>query len=146
MLRISAIASRGIILSMQWTTKALIRLRGCAGWSAPLLFASGKSRCSHDEAQLLFWVNIYKEYNIDMDADFLPFPIFIYNLLFTKNSYFYDASSCGQHYLQYIHNRWGLRIRTPSMLRAGYPTLLTWRGKYDLFRLKTIRLPHAVWE
>ena len=38
-LEISAIASRGIILSRQRTTKALIRLRGCAGWSAPLLFA-----------------------------------------------------------------------------------------------------------
>ena len=29
---------RDIILSKQRTTKALIRLRGCAGWSAPLLF------------------------------------------------------------------------------------------------------------
>ena len=38
-LEISAIASTGIILSTQRTTKALIRLRGCAGWSAPLLFA-----------------------------------------------------------------------------------------------------------
>ena len=28
-----------ITLSRQETTKALIRLRGCAGWSAPLLFA-----------------------------------------------------------------------------------------------------------
>ena len=31
--------SGGIILFRQWTTKALIRLRGCAGWSVPLLFA-----------------------------------------------------------------------------------------------------------
>ena len=31
--------SKDIILSKQRTTKALIRLRGCAGWSAPLLFA-----------------------------------------------------------------------------------------------------------
>ena len=29
------------ILSRQQTRKALIRLRGCAGWSAPLLFANG---------------------------------------------------------------------------------------------------------
>ena len=36
--------SRGIILSRRQTTKALIRLRGCAGWSAPLLFAYGKKR------------------------------------------------------------------------------------------------------
>ena len=37
-LEISAIESRDIILSKQQTTKVLIRLRGCAGWSAPLLF------------------------------------------------------------------------------------------------------------
>ena len=33
-------------------------------------------------------------------------------------------------YLQYVQSRWGLR--TPSLLRAGYPTLLNWRGRYDL--------------
>ena len=33
------LTSIGIILSKRRTTKALIRLRGCAGWSAPLLFA-----------------------------------------------------------------------------------------------------------
>ena len=38
-LEISAIESRDIILSKQRTTKALIRLRGCASWSVPLLFA-----------------------------------------------------------------------------------------------------------
>ena len=31
-----------------------------------------------------------------------------------------------ENYLQYDQSRWGLR--TPSMLRAGYPTLLAWRG------------------
>ena len=35
------IASIHIILSKQRTTKVLIRLRGCAGWSAPLLFVYG---------------------------------------------------------------------------------------------------------
>ena len=40
-LEISDIETKGIILSRQWTTKALIRLRRCAGWSAPLLFAYG---------------------------------------------------------------------------------------------------------
>ena len=49
-LEISAIASRGIILSRQWTAKVLIRLRGCAGWSAPLLVAYGINRFSHDMA------------------------------------------------------------------------------------------------
>ena len=40
-----------------------------------------------------------------------------------------------ENYLQYLQSRWGLR--TSSMLRAGYPTLLAWRGRYDLSRLKT---------
>ena len=47
-------ASRGIILSRQRTTKTLIRLRGCAGWSAPLLFAYGINRFSDDMAQIIF--------------------------------------------------------------------------------------------
>ena len=47
------LASIGIILSKQQTTKALIRQRGCAGWSAPLLFAYGKSRFSHDVAEMV---------------------------------------------------------------------------------------------
>ena len=47
-LEIVHVASIGIILSRQQTTKALIRLRCCADWSAPLLFAFGKNRFSHD--------------------------------------------------------------------------------------------------
>ena len=42
--------------------------------------------------------------------------------------------------ITYVQTRWGLR--TPSMLRAGYATLLrllTWRKKYGLSRLKTNR-------
>ena len=38
-LEILAIVSRDIILSKQRTSKVLIRLRGCAGLSVPLLFA-----------------------------------------------------------------------------------------------------------
>ena len=53
-LEILDLERRGIILSRQRTTKALIKLCGCAGWSAPLLFAHGKSRFSHDEAQICF--------------------------------------------------------------------------------------------
>ena len=36
---LSFVASWGMVLSKRRITKALIRLRGCAGWSAPLLFA-----------------------------------------------------------------------------------------------------------
>ena len=41
-LEISDLASLGITLSRQRTTKVLIRLRGCTGWSRPLLFAYGR--------------------------------------------------------------------------------------------------------
>ena len=35
-------------------------------------------------------------------------------------------------------------IHTPIRLRAGYPTLLQWRGRYDFPRLKTSRvLPYT---
>ena len=51
-LEISALASWGIILSGQRITKALIRLRGCAGWSGPLLFAYGKNRFFQDVAHI----------------------------------------------------------------------------------------------
>ena len=42
-LEIYDIETQDIILSSQRTRKALIILRGCAGWSAPLLFAFGKT-------------------------------------------------------------------------------------------------------
>ena len=48
--------TRGIILSKQWTTKVLIRLRRCTGWSAPLLFAYGKNRFSHDMAHMMTYL------------------------------------------------------------------------------------------
>ena len=57
-LEILGIASIGIILSKQRTTKVLVRLRGCAGWSAPLLFESGINRFSHDVAHLIMGLAI----------------------------------------------------------------------------------------
>ena len=45
-------AQLGIILSRKCTTKVLISLRGCAGWSAPLLFAYAIYRFSHVMAHL----------------------------------------------------------------------------------------------
>ena len=51
-IEISDLKTRDIILSRQRIAKALIRLRGCAGWSAPLMFAYGKNRFSHDVAQI----------------------------------------------------------------------------------------------
>ena len=51
-LDISDIETGDIILPRQRTIKVLIRLRGCVGWSAPLLFAHGINRFSHDVAQI----------------------------------------------------------------------------------------------
>ena len=48
---ISVIETRDIILSRQRTTKVLIRLHGCAGLSAPLLFAYSINRFSHGVVQ-----------------------------------------------------------------------------------------------
>ena len=39
-IEISPVASLHTILTKKQITKALIRLRGCAGWSAPVLFAN----------------------------------------------------------------------------------------------------------
>ena len=39
-IEISLIARLHMILSKKGITKVLIRLRGCAGWSAPVLFAN----------------------------------------------------------------------------------------------------------
>ena len=45
-------ASLDIILSEMRITKSLIRLRGCAGWSATLLVANPRDRFSRSEAHL----------------------------------------------------------------------------------------------
>ena len=78
-LEIWDIETKDIILSRQWTTKVLIRLRGCAGWTAPLLVAYDISRFSHNKAyikpasrevrrprSLLDWSKFYEKYSHDM--------------------------------------------------------------------------------
>ena len=59
------LASIHIILSRQRTTKMKIRLRGCAGWSASLLFAYGINRFSHDAAL----INATKPHRIRITSD-----------------------------------------------------------------------------
>ena len=46
------VASLAMILSDKQITKALIRLRGCAGFSAPLLFANPRRQFSRAEAHI----------------------------------------------------------------------------------------------
>ena len=49
---IQAANNKGADQPARMTTKVLISLRECAGWSAPLLFAYGKNRFSHDMAHI----------------------------------------------------------------------------------------------
>ena len=44
-----------MMLSNKRITKALIRLRGCAGWYAPLLFAYPEDRFSRVEVHIQFF-------------------------------------------------------------------------------------------
>ena len=43
-----------MVLSKKRITKALIRLRGCAGWSAPMLFANPEDSISRVVAQMAY--------------------------------------------------------------------------------------------
>ena len=43
-IEISPVARLNMVLSKKRITKALIRLRGCAGWSAPVLFANPRNQ------------------------------------------------------------------------------------------------------
>ena len=49
------VASLDLIISNKRITKALIRLRGCAGWSAPLLLANPEDRFSRVEVPIREW-------------------------------------------------------------------------------------------
>ena len=51
-IRISPVVSLDTIYFKQSITKVLSSLRGCAGWSAPLLFANPEDRYSRVEAQM----------------------------------------------------------------------------------------------
>ena len=49
----SLVASLDMIYSNKQITKALIRLLGCAGWSAPMLFANLTTDFYHLEAHII---------------------------------------------------------------------------------------------
>ena len=64
----------GVILSWQRTTKALIRLRACAGWSAPLLFA-------HGIRHIFLWPGSYIYIHIKYKAIKVTKILYIYIIL-----------------------------------------------------------------
>ena len=68
--RVLKFRSRDIILSKQRTTKALIRLRGCAGWSAPLLFA-------YDIRHIFSWPGSFLGYQLSLHIKQHPVTAYI---------------------------------------------------------------------
>ena len=79
-LEISAIESKVIILSKQRTTKALNRLCGCTGWSAPLLFANDKRHIFPWPGSIIYYVQCVDDLNnlwqnsINIWLSYLLFP------------------------------------------------------------------------
>ena len=75
-LEILVTETRSITLSKQRTTKALIRLHGCAGWSAPLLFAYDMTHFLM--ARLIYLCHVVKHINGKnyRNCDNQPFHIF----------------------------------------------------------------------
>ena len=61
-LKFRTIASTGIIPSRKRITMVLIRLCTCAVWSAPLFFAYGINRFSHDMAYIIPIIQMAKQY------------------------------------------------------------------------------------
>ena len=69
-LEILVTETRDITLPRQRTTKALIRLRGCADWSAPLLFAHDVrhvficlSGCHSECCMILIFLDLFYKYS-----------------------------------------------------------------------------------
>ena len=130
-LEVLAIASRDITLSKQRTTKVLIRLHGCAGWSAALLFACGKSRFSHDVAQFLF-LNVFKGNDQLTLSEYNAVSIYdsgCYDCLW----YFYNFLQlrCSASRWSFLrprkslsHSRWYCLWRQWTKLRILWPPLL----------------------
>ena len=65
------------MLSNKRIIKELIRLRGCAGWSAPLLFANIEDRFSCVEAKIKHLLTLITIYLLEQVE-------FFYNLLFLQ--------------------------------------------------------------
>ena len=56
-IEISSVASVHMILSKKRITKALIRLRGCAGWSVPVLFANPQRQVFSHRGTYNKWID-----------------------------------------------------------------------------------------
>ena len=66
-----------MLLSIKRITKALIRLHRCAGWSAPLLFATAVNWFSRDEAHYILTRFILMDYHIHIETISMEFSFCI---------------------------------------------------------------------
>ena len=83
-IEILLVASLDMILSKKQITKALFRLRGCAGWSAPVLFANPQRQvflrrgpiCSHIVAHVYGFFSLIYRF-----ADYVNFGTYVRTFL-----------------------------------------------------------------
>ena len=90
---IPLVASLNMVLSKTRITKALIRLRGCAGWSAPVLFANPRKQVFSRRGP--YGISLLQE--TSFSSDVLPLVDFV--------SIFIDTSKITFHliYLRCLH-------------------------------------------
>ena len=88
-IKISLVASLDKILSKMRLKKALISLRECAGWSAPLLFANPRRRVSRDEAIMIL---CYKDIKCSISASTQHFCTYLIIDHKRQNSLFVDLT------------------------------------------------------
>ena len=106
-LEISAIDSRDTVLSKQRTTNVLIRLSGCASWSAPLLF-------TYDIRHIFSWLGSYlftsvvlipkstQDYKLEFYFFFLPFsPLHIVKSIFVEEHIVHTDQVCLKYVYRY---------------------------------------------
>ena len=93
------VASLDMILSNKRITKVLIRLRGFAGWSAPLLFANPEDRFSRVEAHIVFFLS--SEIGINSAGCSMDFHCVTRGAVCTNSIcvcspeyYFFDGQTC----------------------------------------------------
>ena len=86
-IEISLVACLEIILFNKRITNALIRLRGCTGWSVPLLFANLEDSFSRVDAYLIIYTYVsFTLYKIQYYLLYIFVCLFILNLYVPVNN------------------------------------------------------------
>ena len=124
-----------VILSKQQTTKVLIRLPGCAGWSMPLLFAygirhvfawPGPNEPSHEIMVLfvlckLIFQTCMRSHPAGLDVWFLVGPFV----------YFHTCISCVRTAKALVRLRRCASSPEPSLVAYVISTIISWAGSNE---------------